>query len=131
MAAKSKGATGAKGAKGSSKPVELSKTAAKDLVKLEELHSASKGKWTKKDWAAYAKLQKKVADQKAAEEAPKPTVPEEKPSALAEGADAGEKQKVVRKLEPPRCKFDGSGDYELFRLPTPGWIDSAVSSLAM
>ena len=151
---------GAKGAKDPVKPKARKPTAAeKDEAKLQELHLAAKGNWTKGQYKAYAELMKKVADRKAkAELEMEPTFPDEagaepakpsadaempsagagKPSAGAEKPDAGagkpsagaEKSGAVaapkhteRKLEPPKCRYDGTGDYDVFRRQAQVWCD--------
>ena len=59
------GPKGAKGAKEPVKPKARKPTAAeKDEAKLQDLHLAAKGSWTKAQYKAYAELMKKVADRK-------------------------------------------------------------------
>ena len=134
MGAKRKaGSVGTGGAKGpkeptAPKPPAKKLTAAeKDEAKLKELDDAPKGKWPMAKWKEYAELQKKVMDrQEKAKLEPtfaEPT-PEEAAKLVAaaepkEGAGVEEKK---RKLEPPKCKFDGSGDYEVFRRQVKVWL---------
>ena len=56
------GPKGAKGTKEPVKPKARKPTAAeKDEAKLQDLHLAAKGSWTKAQYKAYAELMKKVA----------------------------------------------------------------------
>ena len=146
-----KSAGGAKGAKGPKEPTQAPRkrptAAEKDAKKLEDMHLAAKGDWLKSKWKEYAELQKKVNDRKEKEEL-EPTFPAveeiqvaaspgaaksvaassgaanhdaEKSGAANQGAANPGAAKLQRKLEPPKCRFDGTGDYETFRRQVLIW----------
>ena len=89
--------------------------AEKDAARLEVLRLEPRGDWTKAKWKEFGELQEKLAAQM-----PEPTFPdEEKTAAAPEEVKVAEKK--FRKLEPPKQKFDGSGDFETFRRQVMIW----------
>ena len=124
------------GAKGPVKPVPASRggpkktQAEKDAARLEELRLQPRGNWIKATWQEFAELQEKAATH--AIETVEPTFPAEAEPGTAGGAVVGGTAKAAvevakvaekkdRKLEPPKHKFDGSGDFETFRRQVMIW----------